>query len=717
MLAFNHAPNNSEFHLPGLTLQHWPLQQTTTPFDLHLSLLDHGNRIVGHLLYARDLFERATIERYVTHFDTLLRGMVADDRRLVVHLPLLTEAERYRMLVELNVTAAPASGQQLVHRLFEEQAESQPQALAVEHAQQSLTYEQLNRRANQLAHRLLELGVRPDDRVAVCVERGVGMVVGLLGILKAGGGYVSLDPAYPAERLAFILEDSDPRVLLTQSSLRGQLPVGRTPLLLLDGPGLESARADNPDAHALGLTAGHLAYVIYTSGTTGRPKGVMIEHGNTVNFLSWARNTFARDVLDRTLFSTSLSFDLAVFECFAPLVSGGRVCIVDNVLHVHKHPLHVSLINTVPSALQGLLDLQEPCEQVDTVNVAGEPLPQGLAQRLFTQTGVRRLCNLYGPSETTTYSTWVEMTRATGFLPHIGRPIANTQIYILDASGQPLPIGVTGEIYIGGAGVARGYLNQPELTAERFVDNPFRPGRMYKTGDLGRWRADRNIEYQGRNDAQVKLRGFRIELGEIETRLGACPGVHAAAAVVRELSPGEKRLVAYLVPEQGWTLPAAQLREQLAKSLPEYMIPSAYVLLQELPLTPNGKIDRRALPAPNTDALTLRLYEPPQGDIETTIAAVWQCLLQIERVGRGDHFFELGGHSLMVIRLVAQLRDCLQVEVEPREIFTHPTLLELADRVLDLKLAEFASAERDVLQDLLNTASVEELQALVADYE
>ncbi|WP_146090507.1 non-ribosomal peptide synthetase, partial [Xanthomonas bromi] len=419
-------------------------------------------------------------------------------------------------------------------------------AVAVVRDGVSLTYGELNAQANRLAHYLRELGVRPDDRVAICLQRDVETLVALLAVLKSGGAYVPLDPTYPAERLAYMLEDSAPAAVLVQASTLDLLPIASVPVVNLDTPCWQSHAISNLSIN--GLTSAHLAYVIYTSGSTGQPKGVMIEHRNTVNLLIWAHRAFAPSVLANTLFSTSLNFDLSVYECFVPLTCGGAIEVVDNLLALQASSHDVTLINTVPSALKAVLESSGLSPGVHTVNVAGEPLKRQLVEDLFARTQVRRLCNLYGPSETTTYSSWVAMDRDDGFVAHIGRPVANTQFYMLDAHRQPVPIGVIGEIYIGGAGVARGYLNQDVLTEERFLPDPFSAdptARMYRSGDQGRWRADGTIEFLGRNDHQVKIRGFRIELGEIETRLSAHADVRECVVVALEANNGGKRLVAY----------------------------------------------------------------------------------------------------------------------------------------------------------------------------
>ncbi|WP_197348302.1 non-ribosomal peptide synthetase, partial [Ralstonia pseudosolanacearum] len=665
--------------LEGLTIEGVDAGQAAAKFDLTLELRETSEGLAGSLDYATALFDRATVERYLGYLQRLLAAMVENDSQQVSRIGLLDEDERVRLLESWNETKAPYPQASTIHGLFEAQVRRTPEAIAVEHEGRQVSYAELNARANRVAHALIGLGVGPDARVGLCAERSVELVVGLLGILKAGGGYVPLDPSYPQDRLAYMLEDSAPVAVLAQSNTREQLGALSVPVLDLDGP-LEEAEHD-PQVEA--LKPHHLAYVIYTSGSTGRPKGVVVEHRNTVNFLAWAARAFPPASLARTLFSTSLNFDLSVFECFAPLTTGGRIDIVVNVLALGDGTHDVRLINTVPSALSALLESSGLDPAVEVVNVAGEALKRELVERLFAQTQARRLYNLYGPSETTTYSSWVCMDRQTGFQAHIGRPIANTQIYVLDAYRQPVPLGVTGEIYIGGAGVARGYLNRPELTAERFVVNPFHGEgreRMYRTGDLGRWLPDGSLEYQGRADAQVKLRGFRIELGEIEARLSQCAGVSEAVVALREDAPGEPRLVAYYVSDEA--IEAQTLREQLQASLPEYMVPAAYVRLERLPLTPNGKLDRKELPAPEGQAYASTAYEAPQGEVEVALAGIWQTLLGVERVGRHDDFFTLGGHSLQAVRLVAQVRTQLGAELGLTELFAQPSLSAVAQAIV-----------------------------------
>src|SRR5947209_13368900 len=503
-------------------------------------------------------------------------------------------------------------GMLCIHQLFEAQGKRTPEATAVVSGAERVSYRELNRRANRLAHHLRKHGVRPEERVGICAERGVEMIVAVLAVLKAGGAYVPLDPEYPEERLQYIVKDSAPVAVLAQGSTSDLLRrVGNgTRVIGLDGDAHGSETETNPDPASVGLSPGHLAYVIYTSGSTGVPKAVMLEHRNAVNLICWSHQVFSGDVLSRTLFSTSLNFDMAVYECFVPLTRGGSIRIVANALDL-DHGVEVTLINTVPSAMKTLLEQRAVPAAVQEVNLGGEPLRREIVENIVAGTQGQQGCNLYGPTETTTYSTWVRMKREDGFVGHIGKPVANTRVYILDKAIDPVLVGVKGEIYIGGAGVARGYLNRHELTAERFVPDPYSAqagARMYKTGDIGRWQADGNLEYLGRNDHQVKIRGFRIELGEITARLQEHPAVEEAVVVAREDAHGEKHLVAYYVMDRAWqgseehgTQEALKTRQMnshgllnprpvealvpeflrwLEARLPEYMVPAAYVRME-----------------------------------------------------------------------------------------------------------------------------------------
>jgi amino acid adenylation domain-containing protein len=692
--------------LGDLQLEGLALGSPTSKFDLSLSLGESGEQIIGSLEYASGLFEQKTIERYRSYLVNLLREMVADASRPVGELEILPREEREQLLERWNDTAAPYPQEQTLHGLFEEQAERTPEAVAVVYEDRELTYGELNTQANQLARHLIGLGVRPDDRVAICVERSVEMVVGLLAILKAGGAYVPLDPAYPADRLAFMLEDSDPVAVLTLGSGRAAIEhVGRDIAVprqdLHDDASLWASQPEtNPDAGSLGLSSRHMAYVIYTSGSTGRPKGVMVEHRNLVNYLLWLKQAHYSEAGNGSPGVHSVGFDGLITTLYGPLVAGQTLTLwptgkeiqaladAGNESHepftlVKITPSHLKLLNQV---------LPDGCASpTRALMMGGEPIiPADLLvwQQNFPEI---RLINHFGPTETTVGCATFEITASlaqSNVAPPIGRPIWNTHIYILDRHGQLVPAGVTGEMYVGGAGVARGYLNRPELTAERFVADTFSAGadaRMYRTGDLGRYLADGNIEYLGRNDDQVKIRGFRIELGEIEARLAAHEGVREAVVTAREEATGEKRLVAYYTqPLEAAELQTAHLRAHLQAVLPEYMVPGAFVRLQELPLTPNGKLDRKALPAPERHAYVSREYEAPEGEIEVAIAGIWQELLGIECVGRHDHFFELGGNSLLVIRLISYVRNEIGVDLKIERIFEDPILSSQAKMIEDI---------------------------------
>ncbi|SDO58233.1 amino acid adenylation domain-containing protein [Pseudomonas congelans] len=662
-------------------------ERTNYPLTLNVDDLGDGLRL--SVLVSGKIGAGRVCGYMQTALESLLVALEQSPSSALDSLPILPADEREQLLTGFNDTALDYPHEQTIHGLFEAQVERTPDALAVLHGEQRLTYRELNEQANRLAHALRKQGVQPDSRVGICVERSVEMVVGLLAILKAGGGYVPLDPAYPAERIAYMLQDSAPAAVLAQTATQGLLADVSVPVINLDTSNWQVESVQNPQV--AGLNSAHLAYLIYTSGSTGLPKGVMIEHRNTVNFLTWAHNAFGACALEKTLFSTSLNFDLAVYECFAPLTSGGSIHMVKNVLELQHGDHNIGLINTVPSALKALLEIDGLPTSVHTVNVAGEALKRTLVESLFEKTGVQRLCNLYGPSETTTYSSWVAMDRKDGFAAHIGKPVGNTQFYLLDEQQQPVPLGVAGEIYIGGAGVARGYLNRDDLTAERFLKDPFSQqpaARMYRTGDLGRYLPDGNIEYLGRNDDQVKIRGFRIELGEIDTCLARHPEVQEAVVVACEGAPGETRLVAYFTASDPARLPeSSALRTHLQELLPDYMLPAAYMLLDAWPLTPNGKLDRKALPAPDSSALVSRAYEAPVGDVEIKLAALWADLLNVEKVGRHDHFFELGGHSLLAVSLIERMRQA-DLEADVRVLFGHPTLIQVAASVGKVKRLE-----------------------------
>ncbi|PTT24776.1 non-ribosomal peptide synthase/polyketide synthase [Pseudomonas sp. HMWF021] len=678
---------------PALSLGELTLEGVAEPshfakFDLSLSLSESGGVIRGSLEYATALFNEATVERFVGYYQRLLQAMVANDQAVLEHAPMLAPEEQQRLLVEFNATAVDYNLDQTIHGLFEAQVQRSPQAPAVVAGEQPLSYAELNTRANQLARHLRGLGVGPDARVAICVERGLDMLVGLLAILKAGGGYVPLDPAYPLERLAYMLEDSAPLAVLVQGTTRSLLGDVCVPVIDLDQPHWQALPTDN--LAIAELAPQNTAYVIYTSGSTGQPKGVINEHSGVVNRLLWMQDAYQLSSADTVLQKTPFSFDVSVWEFFWPLMTGARLVMARPEGHKDPQYLseviereHITTLHFVPSMLDVFLAHADTtrCSSLRQVMCSGEALPGSVVRRFKQQLPSSQLHNLYGPTEAAVDVTAWNCAGPLESTPDntpIGKPIANTRMYILDAQQQPVPHGVVGELYIGGVQVARGYLNRPELNAERFLNDPFQNnGRMYRTGDVARYLPDGNIEYLGRNDDQVKIRGLRIELGEIQARLTQIDGIQEAAVLAREDVPGDKRLVAY---HTGAPLDIETLRSHLLENLPDYMVPAVFVHLEALPLSPNGKLDRKALPAPDLAALSVREYEAPVGEVEIVLAQLWAELLKVERVGRHDHFFELGGHSLLAVNLVAKMRRA-GLSADIRVLFNQPTLAALAAAV------------------------------------
>lgn len=718
MLVYQNAPMD-QLNVSDLHFKVADAKMNSAKFDLTLTVSRSENQLHCSLNYSTDLFDESTIVRMANHLQNLLAGIVRQPEARVLELPMLSASERQQILVESSNTHAGYPQHLCIHQLFEEQVKKTPDAIAAVFEDKILSYSDLNCQANRVAHYLLALGVCPDERVAICVERGLDMIVGLLGILKAGGAYVPLDPDYPAERLAYMLSDSAPAALLTQSALQSNLPgllPFALPILLLDtvsGTASQFAHypAYNPDPKALGLSAGHLAYIIYTSGSTGLPKGVMVEHEQVVRLFAAAQDKFHFDGADVWTLFHSFAFDFSVWELWGALIYGGRLVLVSydtsrspDAFYALLCRESVTVLNQTPSAFRQLLAAQtrnpEP-HALRCIVFGGEALEFHSLAPWLERNGLEhtQLINMYGITEITVHATYYRILRSDiesqrGSL--IGRPLPDLSFYILDAQMQPVPLGVTGEIYIGGAGVARGYLNRPELSAERFISDPFSMNiesadRLYRTGDLGRRLPDGNVEYIGRNDFQVKIRGFRIELGEIEEQLAACHGVRDAVVIAREDSPGDKRLVAYLIAQDGSELSAAELRAQLATVLADYMLPSAFVTLTAFPLTANGKLDRHALPAPDARSVISRHYEAPQGAVENAVADVWRELLRVDQVGRHDNFFELGGHSLILVGLIERLRQ-LGLMANIRMLFAAPTLAAMAQAVsrADNQTAAFA---------------------------
>ncbi|WP_340608594.1 amino acid adenylation domain-containing protein [Xenorhabdus bharatensis] len=733
LLNYRHSPVSEE----KTTRNSWSGMRVIaakegTNYPITLSVDDLGSdfSLSAHTVAGID---PVRMTRYLlTALCGLVDALMHHPQKLVLHVPILPETERQQLLVDFNASRCK-TGQadfpqdKLIHPLFEAQVLQRPDAVALTYEDQTISYEELNQRANRLAHYLIALGVRPDDRVAICVERSAELIVGLLAILKAGGAYVPLDPNYPPERLAYMLADATPVVLLTQTTQLDKLP-DTVPVYVLDSPDptLNTQPVDNPDALALGLTPRHLAYVIYTSGSTGQPKGVMVEH-ISINHLVMNNHYADIGVNDCVAHCANTAFDASTWEIWSALLNGGRLHIVPQPVLLDPARFCDSLIRGRVTALwltvglfNAYLDSLSPLfSQLNYLLIGGEELdPRKIRQVQLTEPRPAHLINGYGPTETTTFAATYEIKSpvdAVRSIP-IGRPIANTRIYILNSRGQPVPIGVTGEIHIAGKGVARGYLNRPELTAERFMTDPFSSdpdARMYKTGDLGCWRTDGNIEYLGRTDSQIKLRGFRIEPGEIEAELMQCHGVREAIVLSREDTAGQKQLAAYLVAQDGIELTPAELRQQLSRHLADYMLPGAFVTLDSFPLTPNGKLDRQALPAPDISAIVMRQYEAPNDEEEEILAKIWQSLLGLERVGRFDHFFELGGHSLMVGQLATRIQKEFLVEIPIASLFLAPRLADQAEIIFAAQREAVGQNNIDSLQDTLDSMSAEELMAML----
>ncbi|MDF5707242.1 MAG: amino acid adenylation domain-containing protein [Nostoc sp. S4] len=686
---------NLEFFLPeeteveincdDLRLKPFVIPQEEGQFDLTLEVVETSKSLFAAFKYNTDLFDASTIERLAGHFQTMLEGILAQPEQLISQLPLLSKTEQQQLLVECNHTQTEYP-QKCIHQLFEEQVEQTPDAVAVVFDSQQLTYRQLNERANQLANYLQTLGVKPEVLVGICVERSLEMVVGLLGILKAGGAYVPLDPDYPDERLSFMLSDAQVSVLLTQQHLVAGLPKHEA-VVCLDSDWHHIAQQSQKNAIAE-VTSHNLAYTIYTSGSTGKPKGVQILHSAVVNFLCSMRQQPGMTADDVLLGVTTFTFDIAALEIFLPIIVGACLVMAKREVTIDGKQLLDLLVNSgatvmqaTPATWQLLLEAGWQDSHKLKILCGGEALPGKLANQL--QARSTSLWNVYGPTETTIWSL-ISQVESEEELISIGHPIANTEVYILDRHLQPVPIGVPGELHIGGAGLARGYLNRPELTQDKFIRNPFsdeEDARLYKTGDLVRYLSDYSIEYLGRIDFLVKIRGFRIELGEIEAVLSQDPAVLQTVVIAREDVPGDRRLVAYIVPQE-LAPTTTELRRVLKEKLPDYMVPSAFVMLEALPLTPNGKVDRRALPAPQSLRPEIAVnYEMPQTETEILIAAIWEEILQLEKVGINDNFFDLGGHSLLMVQIHRKLQKIFSQELPMVEMFKYPTIHSLAKRL------------------------------------
>jgi amino acid adenylation domain-containing protein len=682
--------------LSGLKVSGIEFEQAIADVDLYLSFMETPDGLQAALQYSTDIFDRSRIVQMTKHYLTMLDSVVSDPRRRLSELEIMSKEERRQLLEEWNDTRVDYRKDKCIQELFEEQVERTPELVAVRYEEQELTYRQLNERSNQLAHYLRKLGVGPEVLVGICTERSLEMVVGLLGILKAGGAYVPLDPQYPKERLAFMLEDAQVKVLLTQERFCGRVKGEGKEVICLDNwTTVEAERKDNPGGVA---GAKNMAYMIYTSGSTGNPKGAINTHEGIRNRLQWMQDVYRLGVEDRILQKTPYTFDVSVWEFFWPLMSGSRLVVA--IPEGHKDVQYlmqliegekITTVHFVPSMLRVFLEKAdaERCSKLNRVICSGESLPHELVQ-LFFKRLPGQMCNLYGPTEASVDVTCWECVRGMeGSVVPIGKPIANISVYILDAHLNPVPAGIIGGVYLGGVGLGRGYFGNVELTAEKFIPNPFskEPGeRMYLSGDLGRYLPDGSIEYMGRVDHQVKVRGFRIELGEIEAALNGHGAVEQAVVVAQDRE-GEKRLVGYVTASAGTEVSIEELRDYLKRKLPEYMVPSFIVLMDTLPLTTSGKIDRHRLPEPEAITSESLNFVAPESPIEIELAAIWERVLKVERIGIHQNFFDLGGHSLMATQIITEIRSVFHVELPLRILFTgNFTIAGLAQMIMERQL-------------------------------
>jgi amino acid adenylation domain-containing protein len=696
MLIFqNWALPRLELH--GLEGSAQIVRTDTSKFDFTIELRSVGEAIEGVIEYNTDLFNAETIDRLWGHLTTYLHGAIAAPEQRAATISLLTSRERQQMLVEWNATGATYPRDVGLHELIEAQVERTPDAVAVRFGNRSLSYRDLNARANQVANYLRKRGVGRDVLVGVCMERSIEMIVSLLASLKAGGAYLPVDPEYPTERLGVILEEANPPVVLTQSHLLKLIPPTGADYLCLDSH-WEQVGSESTSNLGVEVEGKDVAYAIFTSGSTGKPKGVLNTHEGIINRLLWMQDAYPLQQGGRVLQKTPFSFDVSVWEFFWPLLAGATLVVAAPGRHRDPSYLvkliqqeRITTMHFVPSMLQTFLEANgvEECKSLTKVFCSGEALPYEVQQRFFERLQAE-LHNLYGPTEAAVDVTYWACKRGCGnrIVP-IGRPIANTQIVILDGSRQPVPIGVAGELHIGGVNLARGYLHQPELTAEKFVPNPFPEldtTRLYRTGDLARFLSDGNVEFLGRNDNQVKIRGYRIELGEIEAVLKEQPEIEQAVVIAREDKPGDQRLVAYLVAAASTVPTTLELRTRLKRQLPDYMAPAAYVFLDQIPISSNGKIDRKALPlSAETQTLQADTYIAPRSDLEKVLVGIWAEVLGVQRVGLDDDFFDLGGHSLVGVRLLAKIKKTYQVNLELAVLFEARTVRQFADVIRKLK--------------------------------
>jgi amino acid adenylation domain-containing protein len=685
MFIFQNLPSQA-VKLPGLTLTYPPIRTGTSKTDLTLEVVEREDGLGMFVEYNTDLFKADTIRRLCDHLERLLVAIVADTTQRISRLALLSDSEHRQITGEWNATDAPEAVRAPVPRLFEVQTARTPDAPAARFGRQRLSYRELNGRVNRLAHHLQRHGARPGVLVGVYVERSLEMLIAVLAVMKAGGAYVPLDPAYPADRLEFMLQDAQISLVVTEASLLERVSIPPSTRMLCvdrDADAIEAESEDNPQG---GVALDDLAYVIYTSGSTGRPKGVQITHRSLTNVLAGFRDIVEARHQDVLVALTTLSFDIAGLELLLPLVTGAQVVVASREVAIDPANLiallaetGATIVQATPTTWRMLLEAGWRTAQGLRILCGGEAFPPELAERLLAAGAT--VWNVYGPTETTIWSTAHRVKRGDSPVP-IGRPIANTQTYVLDANGEPVPIGVPGELYIGGAGVAKGYIDRPELTAERFVRDRFsddRNARLYRTGDIARFRTDGTLEFLGRADNQVKVRGFRIELGEVESVLAANPAIAQAVVAVREDQPGSRHLAAYVRPVAGPAPSGSELRAFVGERLPDYMVPSTFTELEAFPLTPNGKVDRQRLPAPDgRRAGSAGSLVAPRSQLEHAIAQVWRDVLRVEEVGVDDNFFDLGGYSLLLVRVQTKLREMLDLEVPIVEMFQYPTIRTLA---------------------------------------
>jgi amino acid adenylation domain-containing protein len=734
MFALQNA-SIEELGMPGLSITSLQLENVTSKFDLSLSMEETAQQLRGAWEYNIDLFDVATITRMTGHFQTLLEGIVGNPEQEIFELPLLTSTERYQLLEEWNNTQTEYSQHKCIHQLFQDQVELTPDAVAIVFEDQQLTYRELNCQANKVAHYLRTLGVGPDVLVGICLERSPLMVVALLGVLKAGGAYMPVDPTYPKERLTYMVENSQVSVLLTENKLVAELPKSRDCVVCLD-TNWENIARESEENLLGGSEPENLGYVIYTSGSTGKPKGVMIAHNSLVNaYQGWKQIYQLPTLVTSHLQMASFSFDVFSGDVIRALCSGGKLVLCPHKWLLEPEKLYQLILHEeidcaefVPVVLRTLVQYLEKTQQnlnfMKLLIVGSDSLYMKEYEEFQRFCGPQtRLINSYGASEATIDSTFFERTKVNlthnGFVP-IGRPFPNTRIYILDNHLQPVPIGVAGELYIGGSGLARGYLNARELTQEKFIPNPLfqQAGtRLYKTGDKARYLVDGNIEYFGRSDNQVKIRGFRIELGEIEASLIKHPQVHSAAVIAREDIPGNKSLVAYVVAHQDSKVIIGELRSFLSSQMPTYMLPNAFVILETLPLTPNGKVDRRALPAPDVSHRNLETgFVAPRTSTEEILAAIWSEVLGLQHISIHDNFFELGGHSLLATQVISRLRKAFCIDLPLRSLFESPTIAESAELVVAQQFEQAESAALEFILAEVDELSDNDAKLLLAEY-